>query len=250
MRVDVGNEVLRSNLELLKKLIIGIEKHPAQKIDDVEALVEVSTGSLIPSLEINPEEPRWRAIKIRWVSDGNERGFFEIYEKSKEGKVLFHRGDLSTEANQVLSETIHTINKIVSKKISEVGFDGAIHSLGQLQFVSPDSELFLSMYCPSMDRETAEQRLKGCPCGTYFFRKDSFAAILEEELCLRFAEPIRCFTLTSMLDEGKVIDFTVVEHLGRYQIYNDDPLLTKPSFNSLTNLLQSLFAICKIPLRR
>jgi hypothetical protein len=250
VRVDVSSEVLRSNLELLKQLINRIEKHPSQEIGDVEAFVEISSGSLIPSLEFKPEELRWRAIQIRWVTDGMESGFFEIYEKSKEGKVLFHRGDFSSEANHILSETMRTINRIISSRISEIGFEKAIHSLKQMQFVSPDSELFISMYYPSMNRATAEQMLKGQPCGTYLFRKDPFAEILEEELSLRFAEPILCFTLTSMLDEERVIDFTVVERLGRYQVYNDDPLLSKPSFSSLINLLQSLFTVCKIPFRK
>lgn len=217
---------------------------------DVSAFVEVSTGSLISSLSRNLLDPRWRAIRIQWVpAHARENGFFEIYELGKEGQSIFHSGDLSNEANKVLSETIHTINQVFAKKMSESSLDQAISSLKHMEFISPDSELFLSMFHPSMDREMAEKMLKGFPCGTYFFRRDAFAAILEEELSVRFAEPIRCFTLTAVLDEGKVIDHTVVERLGRYQIYNDDPLLSKHSFNSLTNLLQSLFEVCKIPLR-
>ncbi len=250
MRVHVRNEVLRSNLELLKNLLNYIEKLPAKSIDDVEAFVEVSSGSLMPSLEVKTTNSQWRTIRIRWIaSKTRESGFFEVYDQGNEGAILFHSGDLSNEANTVLSETIHTINHIVSQRISESGFEQAILSLKQIEIISPDSELFLTMYYPHMNREMAEKWLEGRPCGTYLFRKDPFANILEEELIMRFIEPIRCFTLTAILDEGKVIDYTVVERLGRYQVYNDDPQLTKPCFSSLIDLLGSLFEVCKIPLR-
>jgi len=250
VRVNVGNEVLRSNLEFLKNLISRVDDRHAKEPSNVSAFVEVSTGSFLPSPEKNAQDPRWRAIQIQWVpAHANESGFFEIYEAGWEGRNIFHSGDFSNEAKKTLSETIHTINQIFAKKIPENGLEQAISSLKQIEFISPDNELFLSMFHPSMDRQLAEKKLLGSPCGTYFFRKDAFAVILEEEFSVRFAEPIRCFTLTVMLDEGKVIDHTVVERLGRYQIYDDDPLLSKPSFNSLANLLQSLFTVCKIPLR-
>jgi hypothetical protein len=101
-----------------------------------------------------------------------------------------------------------------------------------------------------IDRTKAEKLLGGQAIGTFLFRIDPFALILEEELSERFKEPIRCFTITTVAEKNKIVDHTVVERLGKFQIYNDDPLLEKHSYHDLEQLLKSMKSTCKIPLRR
>ena len=90
--------------------------------------------------------------------------------------------------------------------------------------------------------------LKNRAVGTYLFRIDPFALILEEELSLRFSEPVRCFTITVVADANAIHDYTVVEKLGTFQIYDDDPSLEQPCFADVQAVLKTLK--CTIPLKK
>jgi hypothetical protein len=184
------------------------------------------------------------------TDSAKKSGFFEVYDQTKMGKVSFQSADLSSEARQTLADTMHTINQLFAREIHEKGFEKAMGLLEQTMFIPPDSEMYDSVFHEEVTREKAEKMLQGRNVGTFFFRKDPFGQILEDELSDKFNEPIRCFTLTALGEHDKVIDFTIVERLGKFQIYNDDPMLEKPYFDSLDELLRTLKHICKFPLRK
>jgi hypothetical protein len=225
MRIDVRSEVVRSNLELLKTLISKAKKK------EIQAFVETTTGSLIKPKSNIPIARNWKAVWIRWDSDTNQIEF-----SGAEG--------LKKEAEQTLSETMRTINQIFEKE------KRSPEDLKNAEFFSPGSELFRMVNHGKIDRTRAEKLLKGHAVGTYLFRIDPFAVILQEELSQRFSEPIRCFTITAVAENNKIVDHTVVERLGKFQIYNDDPLLERTSYHDLEQLLKGMKTQCKIPLRR
>jgi len=225
MRIDVRSEVVRSNLELLKNLLYKSKKK------EVQAFIETTTGSLIKPKNTAAITSNWKAVWIRWDQDTNQLEF-----TGADG--------LRKEAEQILSETIRTINQLFEQeKRSPDGLKNA-------EFFSPGSDLYHMVNHGKINREKAEKLLKGHAVGTYLFRIDPYASILEEELSLRFAEPIRCFTITAVAEKNKIVDHTVVERLGRFQIYNDDPMLERSSYHDLEQLLKGMKTQCRIPLRR
>ncbi len=101
-----------------------------------------------------------------------------------------------------------------------------------------------------VDRLQAESLLEGKPMGTYLFRKDSVAKVLEEELGKELNKRVECFTLTYSQEDTKVSDHTIVFIDGSLQIYNDDPSLHQPKFSDLNALIGSLRDVLKYPLYR
>jgi len=225
MRIDVRSEVVRSNLELLKSLVYKSKKK------EVQAYIETTTGSLIKPKTTAAITKNWQAIWIRWNEETNQLEY-----AGADG--------LNQEAEKTLSETIRTINQLFKHE------KHAVDNIKDAQFYSPGSELYLMAYHGKIDRTKAEKLLNGHAVGTYLFRIDPYATILEEELSLRFAEPIRCFTITAVAEKNKIVDHTVVERLGRFQVYNDDPMLERSSYHDLEQLLKGMKTQCRIPLRR
>lgn len=223
MRIDVRSEVVRNNLELLKTLVRKSQSKETQ------AFVEMSTGCLI---KLNPETPapkNWKVIWIIWDGDENQ-----IKVRGNEG--------LKTEAEQILLESVRTINKLFQRELQDVD------DLLRVEFISPSEELFESVSHGNLSREGAEKLLKNRSVGTYLFRIDPFASILEEELSLRFSESVRCFTISVVAEVNTIHDYTVVEKLGTFQIYDDDPSLEQPCFEDVQAVLKTLK--CTIPLKR
>ncbi|MBS3905246.1 MAG: hypothetical protein KGZ39_07970 [Simkania sp.] len=248
MRVDVRTEVIRSNLELLRYLIGNAQKN--RNIKEIEAFVEKNTGGLVVSKKRTPNKEQWKQISIRWVEDSSpEGGTFEVYEQTQEGKTGFAFDGLTKEACQALADTIHTVNRFFSKEFCKRGVEEAVSKLTKAHFISPGSEMLDATF-HDVDRETVESLLAEHSQGTFLFRADSFAQILGEELSKRFEEPIDCFTLTFVGEKGKIIDYTVVDRSGKFQLYNDDPLLDNPCFESIHDLLKHLDEFCKTPLKR
>ncbi len=85
-----------------------------------------------------------------------------------------------------------------------------------------------------VDRLGAEEFLKDKPVGCYLFRKDEYAALLEKML----PQPVTCFTLTRVEEGGRISDHTLVCKEERWLIYNDDPSLSGPFYETIEELLR------------
>jgi len=83
-------------------------------------------------------------------------------------------------------------------------------------------------------REGAEALLESQEVGTFLFRQDEYAALLEGEF------QGHCITLSYVEEEGKVVDATLVEKKGRWSLFDGDPELRGDSFSTLGGLLESL----------
>jgi hypothetical protein len=103
--------------------------------------------------------------------------------------------------------------------------------------VPPFGRIILFYAWHPVDRFRAETLLFDRPSGTYLFRRDAFAEILEQQLCAELKRPVKCFTLTYSQPNKKISDVTLVHYLGRWQSYDDDPSLTRQSFQELKDLL-------------
>ncbi len=248
MRIDVRSEVVRSNLELLKHLIRSASA--LQKDADFEAFVEKSTGGLILASKDIPADGRWKAIRIRWfASSSPEKGIMEIDEPTQADKTSFIYTDLTREAREALADTFHTVNHIFSRELRNKTIEEALNILEATSISSPGCYILHAAF-HDIDRQNAEKLLAHSPLGTFLFRDEPYARILEEELSLRFDEPIRCITLTVVGEDRKVFDYTIVDRLGKFQIYNDDTHLEKPAFSSIDDLLANMGTLCRTPLKK
>jgi hypothetical protein len=98
------------------------------------------------------------------------------------------------------------------------------------------------------DRYEAEESLLTQPIGSYLFRKDRFASMLEEKLSLSHREEISLWTISVLSGEKQCSDYTVVLKQGKWQVYNDDVYLTQPMFDSLGLLLGHYKHLLRYPL--
>ena len=110
-----------------------------------------------------------------------------------------------------------------------------------------DRNILWAAWC-SVNREQAESLLEGKPTGTFLFRKDSFAEVLENQLQENLNQPVQCYTLTWTQGHHKISDYTLVYVGNAWQLYDDDPQLKQRSFAYLKELLDSFKEILKYPL--
>lgn len=88
-----------------------------------------------------------------------------------------------------------------------------------------------------VDRLGAEAILANKALGSFFFRKDEYAARLEEQLNAHLEKKVVCFTLSYLETKDHVIDRTIVCKEGRWYFYDDDPQLNELSYESIEDLL-------------
>ena len=100
----------------------------------------------------------------------------------------------------------------------------------------------------SLNRDDAERLLLKEPIGTYLFRKDSFAQLLQEVLRRSLKKSVHCYTLSYLDSEGIVRDHTIVHFNQTWLFYDDDPTLSGPSWNSIDELLKTIRSDAKFPL--
>jgi len=96
-----------------------------------------------------------------------------------------------------------------------------------------------------VDRLAAETLLLTQPIGTYLFRKDEYASLLED---LLDQDDVSFCTLSVVLAHHKCSDYTLVHRKGKWQIYNDDLSFQKRSFSSLGQLIANQKQLFRYPL--
>jgi hypothetical protein len=145
---------------------------------------------------------------------------------------------------QVLSETSHYLKSALMQLHD-------IREFAHLEFESMDEILgrdILRDGWHAIERSAAELMLLNATPGTYLFRKDRFATVMEELLSSAKKSRIRCFTLAYLDDAKQVREKTIVTWKDHWLFYDDDPTLEGKCFGSLEQLLASLGPILKKPL--
>lgn len=99
-----------------------------------------------------------------------------------------------------------------------------------------------------VDRIGAEELLAGKSPGSFIFRKDEYASLLEEQFhASKSSERVICFTLTYREAHDHVVDRTIVCKNNRWFFYDDDPALQGPSYDSIYALLDNAGADLSFP---
>lgn len=127
-----------------------------------------------------------------------------------------------------------------------------IHELAHLEFDPSIQDIrgrnLLHDAWHAVERQDAELMLLNSTIGTFLFRKDCFAGVMEEIFSTAKKSSIRCYTLTYLDQTGQVRDRTIVAWKDHWLFYDDDPTLSGQSFSSLEELLSSMGTALKRPL--
>ncbi len=254
MKLFIKNVMVQKNIALFKKIL-------SRHLDDCtfrfHAFVDRKTGELLFTEEMTPTEQlnlkRWKGLNFfyRPPSGKEEKGCFEILE-DEGGCRLFELSELDIASKRVLSELVCVLNTSIAeiqgtKTVGDV-YSEIIRSELELPGPNQAGKDLVHEAWHSVDRMEAERLLEKERIGTYLFRKDEYATILEEQLSSRFREPVKCLTLTYLNDDRRVCDLTFVGKGGRWFIYDNDPTLENRGENSIQALFKSLRSILTQPL--
>lgn len=242
LKVHVQSEAVRRNLELFKQITTRFRQKPSTKhTDTCVAVVNRSTGAMRFSEMTGLDPNEWKHIIINIDLDGHDVQVFEEGGK----KESFECKDLEPLAYRIMSETLSVLQLIIeqAKDLKDLSHLEIEPAMGPT--ISRD---LVHEAWHQLDRIGAETLLREHSTGAYFFRKDPYASVLEQELIHSHHKPIKCLTLTFLDPEKVVRDRTIVKYEDRWLFYNDDPNLSDESFETIGELLSSMGTMLRQPL--
>jgi hypothetical protein len=233
-KLHIQNEKVRANIALIIETIRhqkpGHERELHKlslsfALDPQTGLLRLEAPGLI-DIHLNIDEREVRVVK-------------------RETEHLFNLQEIDPSAQQVLSETCHYLKLAL-------GHLRHIHELAHIELDPSMDEIkgksLIHEAWHAIERKDAELILLNTMPGTYLFRKDRFAGVMEEILSAAKKSRIFCLTLTYLDPEGQVRDKTIVTWKDHWLFYDDDPTLSGSYFHSLEDLLFSMGSVLKRPL--
>lgn len=259
MRVAILDKIVRHNIELFKN-IVRKQIQKKEKLTQVikksyAAFINRKTGEIsFAELDEEIKEGKdWKTIHIRMrIPDHLEEGFFEIMDGDNK-EQSFEYADLGPAAHRALAETVKTLNLLAYPSAKLKNVERIFQELSELE-IEPNLEKkqrrdLVHDAWHQIDRIEAEKLLNDYPVGTYLFRKDEFAALLEAELNAQHSDhPIKCVTLTYSEWEGKISEKTLVLKDGKWQFYNDNLEIDGHPYPSVESLLKTMDDTLREPL--
>ena len=241
MKLLIESAIVYKNIKLFKKIV---EKHLHDSCHHFNAYVNRKTGELLFQEEMQPTEElnlkRFKPLCLNFRISGP--GFEILEEMSNE--ALFECRDLSLQARHILAQMIAALNHVVFKTAHPDNIEEVLKEISQAELEAPMPKLLekdiVHESWHDASRIEAEKLLEHKAVGTYLFRKDEYATLLEEQLSSRWREPIKCLTLTYLMPKGKVRDLTLVGKDKHWYIYDDDPSLEDTAYSDIAALMKSL----------
>ncbi len=239
MKITVYSPNVRKNIELFKRVVERQSLMQNREMRELAAFINCATGDFSFSQDV-AKNSEWKAVRLQI----NDQGALEVSDSAQDN--LFQYTDMQQAAYQVMIETIGKLNQVLEHA-------GALFDSNRIfrEFQNLEIEFSKDIVHEAwhqIDRIESELLLQKHPIGTFLFRKDDFAVILEQQLRLNSPSSIKCITLTFLGPKKKVSDFTLVRKDGNWVIYDDDPSLSSPSYPTIYALLESLKHLLKIPL--
>lgn len=243
MKIIVQNSTVSRNIDLFKKVAQNLSRH--KEIHQIlqgkglSGFVNCLTGELYFGEMVEENPQNWKAI---FLSLAQTEDFLVV---GVEG-VQFRVGDFSPPAYQTMLDTIRILNLTFKLLQSKLDLDGLLRILDQMEFTLSKDLVHDAWH--QVDRIGAERLLYKQIPGTFLFRKDEYAALLEQQLTEQLATPIKCITLTYLDKKARVVDFTLVKRAGSWIFYNDDPCLEGAAKPEVFALLGDLGDAITLPL--
>jgi hypothetical protein len=238
MKITVYNPIVRKNIELFKQLVERQTHKQERGMRALAASINCLTGDFSFAHEAGAQK-EWKAVLLQV----NDQGELELSEGAQE--FLFQYTDLQLAAYQVMLETIEKLNQIL-KHLRPLDAEHIYREMQRLEIEFSKDIVHESWH--QVDRAEAEFLLQGHPVGTFLFRRDEYAAILEDQLRVSLELSIKCVTLTFLGPKGKVSDLTLVRKEQHWVIYNDDPSLEGPAFPTIYAIIEKMKIHLRIPL--
>ena len=254
MKIVILDKEVRRNIELFRHLIhrqAGKAKRFFQTARKTyKGYVNCKTGQFrFSELEKNEVlSKEWKPIVIQLRP--SEEGAFEVITPDQEDQ--FDCSQFDEKSYALLTKTLHVLNQLAydpkhGKNPFWVLKHIAVLDLGTAE--EDESERnFIHEAWHQVDRFNAEYLLSKREVGTYLFRKDEFAQILEDILNENRTTPITCITLTFRDWDKKIGEKTLVYKENQWLFFNDDTTLSGKTYPSVRDLLASLGNIIKKPL--
>lgn len=247
MKVVILDKRVRRNLELFRHLIHR-QAEKTNKFFQVakktyNAYVNSNTGEL-RFTDLEKKKPQlgeeWKPIIIQLRPNGT--GAFEVI--SADNNEVFDCNQIKPEAYALLSKTIHILNQLSYDPKQGNNPFWVLRHISHLDFVLSEEEEgqrnLIHDSWHNVNREEAEYLLQNQALGTYLFRKDEFAQMLEDTLNEESVEPVICITMTYCDFDGKVCDKTLVYQNIKWQFYNDDPSLCGARYDNVKDLINTM----------
>jgi hypothetical protein len=256
MRIKVREEPVRENVEGFLKILRqeGQKGGSGATERTYEAWLHRETGQLCFGA-LGEESQRlgknqWKPVQFTFQYDPAQEKVEFLLEGTDEKERSFDSKYLKPLALKTLRNTMQVFKQLRQTLQGPSDLSTKMAVLSKLTTLPLASErgrnLILDLW-HHVDRKGAESLLAVKPVGTYFFRKDSYASILEEQLQQGLSKEVLCFTLTYSGENQHISDCTVVHVNGSWQIYNDDPSLGGETFSSLEELIASFKGALKYP---
>lgn len=237
-KLHIQNETVRKNIALIIDTIREQRKLPQRQREQqqktLEFIMDLKTG------EFRKTPSEGKSIEIHL--DLSQQ---QVRVTERQDARQFNIKEMEPKGRKVLSETCHYLKSALMHLHD-------IHEFSHVEFEPSIQEIigrdFLREAWHAVEREDAELMLLNTSPGTYLFRKDHFASLMEEIISGTKKARVRCFTLSYLDLEGQVREKTIVTWKDHWLFYDDDPTLSGRYFETLEHLLSSMGTVLKRPL--
>jgi len=262
MQIKILDEQVRHNIELFLNILHTVKAKqlsqpwPSEKI--FKAWLNKVTGQLFFE-EIAKEsqilgQKEWKQVSLQLQYDRASGEIQFLLEEEGNKWAGFHGGDLAPSSYKVLCDTMKIFHQLSEQLRGPSSLETKIAVLSKLNVESElshvDRNILLDTW-HNADRMQAESLLMNRPIGTYLFRRDDYADILEKALEQQLGCKVKCFTLAYSKSEHQICEATLVHIQGTWLLYNDDPTLQlQQRFDHLAKLVASFKGDLKYPFYR
>lgn len=256
MKIKVQSEQVRKNIELFKLILKKMNQKNTHDSSNCEMVVlgffnkdngEVQFSELTSA---NLDNTLWQPLEFKFELHGSSLKYSSCKITKPEG--VSNISDCSEQAKQILDQTLKNLTialKILPKKnsVNDVIFEfSKINVDITNKSTRPVDVIYESWH--QISRLACEEILSRYSPGTYLFRKDEFADILEKQLCNSHETTIKCVTLSYLNLNSQVCEMTLVRTHDGWLIYNDDPMLNEPLYPDIDTFLDNMKGVLKNPL--
>ncbi len=232
-KLHIQNETVRMNIALIVETVRHLSDKQRQK--KLDFALDLKTG-MLSLLTASLSESK--AIQIDLDLDEKQVHIIS-------GGEPFNMDEMDSKGRQVFSETCNYLTAAM-KELRE------IHEFAHIEFEPSIQEIvqrdLLQDAWHAVERQEAELMLLNTSPGTYLFRKDRFAGVMEEIISSAKKSRIRCFTLSYLDPTKQVREKTIVSWKNHWLFYDDDPTLSGNYFENLEHLLSSMGTALQRPL--
>lgn len=242
--------VIQNNIQLFKYIIAkAIEKDPLLiqcESQEYKAFIHRDSGYIRFTPIHSDEKPLWIPLSftLYHLHDSKIMGC-----EVKAGAIA---SAISSQAQDVLDQTVKTIRLMARMLPRLQTFPKLLEAFSiddlEIDQAKKDDPDLIHHAWHDLDRLETEALLSRYPVGSYLFRKDGFAVILEHQLQTVHHEGLICITLSYVADKDQISEVTLVHAPDGWLMYNDDPNLREGRFEKIEDLLKGLNTQLRYPL--